>query len=66
MIEKIYDINTEETIEREYSAAQKKEVADYEAKMAENAKIQEAIANDKAALLLKLGITEDEAKLLLS
>jgi len=66
MIEKIYDINTQETIEREYSAAQQKEVADYEAKMAENAKIQEAIANDKATLLAKLGITEAEAKLLLS
>jgi hypothetical protein len=67
-IEKIVDVitGTEEIIEREMT---QEEISQYEiaqaeiaAKNAEQAKILEA----KSALLEKLGITEDEAKLLLS
>lgn len=65
-IEKIYDVTTGETTEREYTAD---EIAEVEANIAkESAKAEaEAIkAAEKAALLAKLGITADEAKLLLS
>ena len=65
-IEKIYDVTTGETTQREYTAD---EIAEVEANIAkESAKAEaEAIkAAEKAALLAKLGITADEAKLLLS
>ena len=66
----IYDHATGETIIRELTnaeqAARNKEVAaflaDEAAKIAESEKAQA----DKAALLAKLGISDDEAKLLLS
>jgi hypothetical protein len=66
--EKNYDaITGEETvIEREMSA---KEIADYQNLLdfIANEKIKnDKIEADKAALLAKLGITADEAKLLLS
>jgi hypothetical protein len=66
--EKIVDITTnEETIiEREATA---EELAQWETDQAAEASrhlAEAAKASDKAALLAKLGITEDEAKLLLS
>ncbi len=65
-IEKIVNVQTGETIERPYTEA---EIAVVEAKQIELAKlaaIQAEAAAAKAALLEKLGITEEEAKLLLS
>ena len=63
---RIHDISTDEVIDREmtdeeYAAFQ----ADQELQLVEKAKAEQAEA-DKAALLAKLGITADEAKLLLS
>lgn len=65
-IEIIYDITTGETIEKPYSAEQLAEAKASE--MANKLAIEkQAKADaDKAALLAKLGITADEAKLLLS
>jgi hypothetical protein len=63
---KIHNIETDEIIEREMNA---EELAQWEAdKAADEAKAEAAAqaAAAKAALLEKLGITEDEAKLLLS
>ena len=63
---KIHNIETDEIIEREMNA---EELAQWEAdKAADEAKAQVAAqaAAAKAALLEKLGITEEEAKLLLS
>lgn len=65
-IEKIYDVTTGETIEREYTAD---EIAEVEANIAKEVAKAEADAikaTEKAALLEKLGITADEAKLLLA
>jgi hypothetical protein len=65
-IERIVDANTGETIERAYTKAQLDEVKANQLKEAEiNAELATK-ASDKAALLAKLGITDDEAKLLLS
>jgi hypothetical protein len=65
-IEVIHDITTGETIEKPYSAEQLAEAKASEIaaklKIDANAKAEA----DKAALLAKLGITADEAKLLLS
>lgn len=63
---RIHDTSTNEVIDREmtndeYAAFQ----ADQELQLAEKAKAEQVEA-DKAALLAKLGITADEAKLLLS
>lgn len=63
---RIHDTLTDEVIDREmtneeYAAFQ----ADQELQLVEKAKAEQAAA-DKAALLAKLGITADEAKLLLS
>jgi hypothetical protein len=65
---KIIEINAEtnEIIEREPNAA---EIADFEQnKQNYNARVttEAAKAHERAALLERLGITEDEAKLLLS
>ena len=65
-IERIHDISTGEVTERNYTAA---EIAEVEANVVkQNARVEaEAIkAAEKAALLAKLGITDAEAKLLLS
>jgi cell division protein FtsB len=67
IIERIHNIKTGETvdIERDETA---KEKADREALEAHNAKLeakQAAKAKQRQALLAKLGITEDEAQLLL-
>ncbi len=63
---RIHDIETNEIIDREMTDAEfaqyKKDIIEAEAKTAE----VEAKATAKAALLERLGITEDEAKLLLS
>lgn len=62
----IYDHTTGETIVREMNA---EELADYEAGLEATAKAEAAKLQaeaDKAALLVKMGITSDEAKLLLS
>jgi hypothetical protein len=64
--ERIVNVETGETVERPYS---EKEIKEVEAKQAESLALleaQSARAADKAALLAKLGITDDEAKLLLS
>ena len=61
-----HNVTTGEVTEREETA---EELAQFEAdKAAEAARQAEATAKaaDKTALLAKLGITEDEAKLLLS
>ena len=63
---RIHDTSTDEVIDREmtdeeYAAFQ----ADQELQLTEKAKAEQAAA-DKEALLAKLGITADEAKLLLS
>ncbi len=64
--ERIVNVETGETVERPYS---EKEIKEVEAKQAESLALleaQSARAADKAALLAKLGITADEAALLLS
>jgi len=64
-IEKIIDVTTGEETIRNYSA---KEIAEVEANIAKATIATEEIAQkatDKAALLAKLGITEEEASLLL-
>lgn len=63
---RIHDIETDQVIEREMND---QEFAEYDAKLAEVAAqetAQQAKAAEKAALLAQLGITEDQAKLLLS
>ena len=63
---KIHNTETGEIVEREFND---EEMAAYEAdnlKATEQAKVQTQAEADKAALLAKLGITADEAKLLLS
>ena len=62
---RIHDLSTNEVIDREMTD---EEFAVYEAEQAEQLAKQaeaEAKAQAKADLLAKLGITEDEAKLLL-
>ena len=62
----IYDHTTGENLVREMT---KDELADYKAGLEATAQAEAAKAKaeaDKAALLAKLGITADEAKLLLS
>jgi hypothetical protein len=63
---RIHDLSTDEVIDREMNDA---EFAQYEANQAAQATAQaeaEAKATAKAALLAQLGITEEQAKLLLS
>lgn len=63
---RIHDLVTDEVIDREMTDA---EFAIYETEQAKHAAAQTeaaAKAHEKSALLAKLGITEDEAKLLLS
>lgn len=65
LMTKIHNLETGEVIEREMNA---EEFAQWEAdKAAQEArdKADAAKADEKAALLKRLGITEDEAKLLL-
>jgi hypothetical protein len=63
---KIHNVETGEVIEREMNA---QELAQWETDKATQKASEEAEATkaaEKAALLAKLGITDDEAKLLLS
>ena len=63
---RIHDLATNEVIDREMN---EEEFAQWEADKADQAAREAAEAQkaaDRAALLSKLGITEDEAKLLLS
>jgi hypothetical protein len=63
---RIHDLASDEVIDREMTDA---EFDIYEAEQAKDnakAEAQQQAANDKAALLAKLGITEAEAALLLS
>ena len=63
---RIHDVATDEVIDREMNDA---EFAVYEAEQAAQAAAQaevETKATAKAALLTQLGITEEQAKLLLS
>jgi hypothetical protein len=63
---RIHDLSTDTVIDREMND---EEFAAYEAQQAANAAVAQAEADKvkaKAALLAKLGITEEEAKLLLS
>jgi hypothetical protein len=68
--ELIYDLETGEQIVREYTkeenAKLEKERKESDAALTAKKQSDEAKAAEKAALLEKLGITEDEAKLLLS
>jgi len=62
---RIHNLETDEVIDREMNDA---EFAQYEADQIANAERQAAEAQkaaDKAALLAQLGITEEQAKLLL-
>ena len=64
-IVRIHNIETDEVIDREMTAAEFKVYeADIKAKEASDAVIAEKVA-EKQALLHRLGITADEAKLLL-
>lgn len=63
---KIHDLSTDEVIEREMTA---EEFAQYKIDVAtanKNAELESAKIAAKNDLLAKLGLTEDEAKLLLS
>ena len=65
--EKIYNAETgEETIiERDLTAGELAEIKKWEEHIAENARIEKEIADAKAPILAKLGLTEEEARLLL-
>jgi hypothetical protein len=65
-IVRIHDLSTDEVIDREMNDA---EFAQYEANQAAQAErvaVEAAKAAEKEALLARLGITAEEAKLLLS
>ena len=63
---RIHDTSTDEVIDREMTDEEYAVfLVDQELHLAEKAKAEKA-ETDKAALLAKLGITADEAKLLLS
>ena len=64
--EHIINLQTGEETYRDYTDAEIAQVEAAQAKAAERAAEAEAKATQKSALLDKLGITEDEAKLLLS
>ena len=68
IIEKIYDIQTgEETlVEREENAAEKEARLNHAKEVAAMQAEAELRAAQKAPILERLGITDDEAKLLLS
>lgn len=63
---KIHNIETNEIIEREMNDEELAQLEADKANAAAEAQAKEAIAAAKTALLNKLGITEEEAKLLLS
>ena len=63
---KIHNIETGEIVERDMNASELEQLAADKAAYTEAKAAEEAKAADKAALLTRLGISEDEAKLLLS
>ena len=65
-IERIHDISTGEITEREYTATEIAEVETNIAQQLAKAQADAIKAAEKAALFDKLGITADEAALLLS
>jgi hypothetical protein len=64
-IVKIYDVQTDETIEREMTDAEFKQFEKDQSNAQSEKSAAEAKATAKAALLSKLGITAEEAQLLL-
>jgi hypothetical protein len=62
----IHNVETGEIEEREMNAKEIAELQADKAKQQARKQIEAEVAAEKAALLAKLGITEDEAKLLLS
>ncbi len=68
IIERTFDLETGKTVDAERNMTSE-EIAQVEAAQVKAAQLQaqaEARATQKAALLNRLGITEDEAKLLLA
>jgi hypothetical protein len=65
-IERIFNITTQETTERELTPAEVKVIEAAKLQAEKFAIAEQKKADDKVILLAKLGITEDEAKLLLS
>jgi len=63
---KIHNVETGEIIEREMNAEELAQLEADKAKAEAEASAKAVAATAKAALLEKLGITEEEAKLLLS
>lgn len=66
MTKLIVNCETGETIERELNKAEKDQQKKDEAFSSEQEKLLAKAEADKAALLARLGLTEDELKLLLS
>lgn len=64
MIERIYDIQTGEILEKEYDEKQLLEAQEMQAKAEAETLAKIKSETKRQALLAKLGITEDEAKLL--
>jgi predicted metal-binding transcription factor (methanogenesis marker protein 9) len=62
---RIHDLATDEVIDREMTDAEYAELQAQQADLAANEIAEAQAATDKAALLTKLGITADEARLLL-
>lgn len=65
-IERIYDVLTGETIERQYTPEEIAEVEANVIKQNERAEAEAIKAAEKAAVLAKLGLTADEVAALLS
>ncbi len=63
---KIHNVETGEIVEREMNAEELAQLEADNTKSADRAAEAEATAAQKTALLERLGITQDEAKLLLS
>jgi hypothetical protein len=62
----IHNIETNEVIEREMTKDEVSAVKDAQSAALANLETETIKADEKAAILAKLGITEDEAKLLLA
>ena len=63
---RIHDLSTDEVLDREMNDAEFAQYETDQAATAAQAATEAAKAAEKAALLVRLGITADEAKLLLS
>jgi hypothetical protein len=63
---RIHDLSTDEVIDREMNDAEFAQFEADQATQAAQAEAEAAKAAEKAALLSRLGITADEAKLLLA